>query len=177
MKSKLVKLLAIFMAIFTFSSCEEVEELTGDIDITIGKDTFHLPAATFYSNNSFTIVTGTNVKQSVVLKIKDASIGKKTLGLGKTALSAVGNLNEITSTDNTLVYVPLSGIEKDGMTALYGTITITKKTSTSIEGTFEGGGVKTSVIDEMGDISITELGELITEFSGEFSAVGMTSKQ
>ena len=54
---------------------------------------------------------------------------------------------------------------------------ILKKTSTSIEGTFEGGGVKTSVIDEMGDISITELGELITEFSGEFSAVGMTSKR
>lgn len=176
MKSKLVKLLAIFMAIFTFSSCEEVDELTGDIDITIGKETFHIPAATFYSNDSFTIITGTNLKQSVAIKVKDAAVGKKTLGLGKTALSAVGNLGDIASVDNTLVYVPSSGIEKDGMTALYGTITITKKTAASIEGTFEGGGIKTSIIDEMQDVSITELDELITEFSGEFSAIGLTTK-
>ncbi len=177
MRNKLVKLLAIFMAIFAFSSCEEAKELTGDIDITIAGSTYHIPVATFYSNGANTYITGTNIKQSVALKVKDIAVGKKNLGLGKDALSALGNLSDITSMDNTLVYIPTSGIEKDGMTALYGTITFTKVTDNIIEGTFEGGGVKTSVIDEMGNVSITEIGDLITEFSGEFKAVGITTEK
>jgi hypothetical protein len=88
----------------------------------------------------------------------------------------VGNLSDIASMENTLIYVPTSGIEKDGMTALYGTITFSKVTNNVIEGTFEGGGIKTSIIDEMGDVSITEIEELITEFSGEFTAIGVTTK-
>ena len=177
MKNKLVKLLAIFIAIFAFSSCEEAEELTGNIDITIDGSTYHLPVATFYSNGANTYITGTNVKQSVALKVKDVAVGKKTLGLGKTALGAVGNIDEITSMDNTLIYIPVSGIEKDGMTALYGTITFSKVTNNVIEGTFEGGGVKTSVIDEMGNVSLSEVEYLITEFSGEFKAVGVTKEK
>lgn len=176
MKNKLLSLLAIFIAVFTFSSCEDVEELAGSVDITIDKETYHLPAAVFYSNGDNTFITGSNIKQSVAFKIKDAKVGKKTLGLGKTILGAVGNLSDIASMDNTLIYVPTSGIEKDGMTALYGTITLSKVTNNVIEGTFEGGGVKTSIIDEMGDVSITEIEELITEFSGEFTAIGVTTK-
>ncbi len=177
MKNKLMKLLAIFIAIFAFSSCEEVKELTGSIDITIDESTYHIPVATFYSNGKTTHITGTNVMQSVVLKVKDVAVGKKNLGLGKDALSAIGNLNEITSMDNTLIYIPSSGIDKDGMTALYGTITFTKVTDNIIEGTFEGGGVKTSVIDEMGDVSLTEISDLITDFSGKFEAVGITNEK
>ena len=87
------------------------------------------------------------------------------------------NIDEITSMDNTLIYIPVSGIEKDGMTALYGTITFSKVTDNVIEGTFEGGGVKTSVIDEMGNVSLSEVENLITEFSGEFKAVGVTKEK
>jgi hypothetical protein len=176
MRNKLLSLLAIFIAVFTFSSCEDVEELAGSVDITIDKETYHLPAAVFYSNGDNTFITGSNIKQSVALKIKDVNVGKKTIGLGKTILSAVGNLSDIASMENTLIYVPTSGIEKDGMTALYGTITFSKVTNNVIEGTFEGGGIKTSIIDEMGDVSITEIEELITEFSGEFTAIGVTTK-
>ena len=177
MKKNLLKLLALFVAIFTFSSCEEaVENLAGEMDITIGESTYHIPAAVFYSNGSNTFITGTNVKQSVALKIKDVAVGKKTLGLGQTILSAVGNLTDISSMENTLVYIPTSGIEKDGLTAVYGTITLTKATSTCIEGTFEGGGIKTSVLEELGNIeSLLEVEELIEEFSGTFKAYGVTN--
>ncbi len=138
MKKNLLKLLALFVAIFTFSSCEEaVENLAGEMDITIGESTYHIPAAVFYSNGSNTFITGTNVKQSVAITVKDIAVGKKTLGLGDDILTAIGNLDNISSMENTIVYIPTSGIEKDGMTALYGNITITKVTSTLIEGTFE----------------------------------------
>jgi hypothetical protein len=177
MKNNLLKLLALFMAIFTFSACENVEDLAGEMDITIGKETFHIPAALFYSNENNTFITATNVKQSVAIKVKDAAIGKKTLGLGKNVLEAVGNIDNFSSMENTLVYIPTSGIEEDGMTALYGTITLTKVTSTWVEGTFEGGGVKTSLLNDISGLSsILDAPELIEEFSGEFKAYGLTTK-
>ncbi|MBO7277151.1 MAG: hypothetical protein J6U84_04225 [Bacteroidales bacterium] len=177
MKKSLVKLFALFMAIFTLSSCEDMEQLAGEMDITIGKSTYHIPTAVFYSNGNNTFITGTNIKQSVALKVKDIAVGKKTLGLGNNVLSAIGNLDNISSMENTLVYIPSSGIEKDGMTALYGTITITKVTSTLIEGTFEGGGVKTSLLDDLSSLeSLLDAGDVIEEFSGTFKAYGVTNE-
>jgi hypothetical protein len=177
MKKSLVKLFALFMAIFTLSSCEDMEQLAGEMDITIDKSTYHIPTAVFYSNGNNTFITGTNIKQSVALKVKDIAVGKKTLGLGNNVLSAIGNLDNISSMENTLVYIPSSGIEKDGMTALYGTITITKVTSTLIEGTFEGGGVKTSLLDDLSSLgSLLDAGDVIEEFSGTFKAYGVTNE-
>lgn len=178
MKKSLLKLFALFMAIFTFSACEEVpESLAGEMDITISESTYHIPAAVFYSNGNNTFITGTNVKQSVALKIKDVAVGKKTLGLGDNLLSAIGNLDNISSMENTIVYIPSSGIEKDGLTALYGKITLTKVTSSCIEGTFVGGGVKTSLLDDLSGLeSLLDAGDVVEEFSGTFKAYGVTTK-
>ena len=175
MKKTLVKLLALFVAIFTFSSCEDMEQLAGEMDITIGQSTYHIPTAVFYSDGDDTFITGTNIKQSVAITVKDIAVGKKTLGLGDDILTAIGNLDNISAMENTIVYIPTSGIEKDGMTALYGKITITKVTSTLVEGTFEGGGVKTSLLDDLSELeSLLDAGDVIEEFSGDFKAYGVT---
>lgn len=69
MRNKLLSLLAIFIAVFTFSSCEDVEELAGSVDITIDKETYHLPAAVFYSNGDNTFITGFMFKESLGISV------------------------------------------------------------------------------------------------------------
>lgn len=171
MKNCLLKLLAVFMALFTFSSCEP-EDLVGNIDITIDGSTYHIPVAVFYAEGNDTYIAGTNIKQSVTFKLEDVEVGKKTLGLGKTLYSAATNLDKIDDMKNTLVYIPTSGITEDGMTAMYGTITITKATKSIVEGTFEGGGVKTSVLQSLSNLDYDNFEDNVVKFSGSFSAVG-----
>lgn len=172
MKKGLVKILALFIAVFALWGCEDTNGLTGEMDVTVGQDTFHLPVAVFYSDGATTYIAGTNINQSVTLTIKDIAIGKKTLGLSDNLLGTLSNLSNISNVDNSLIYIPISGIEEDGMTALYGEITITKVEDNSIEGNFEGGGIKTSILQSINDLSVDELQNAIVEFSGEFSAVG-----
>ncbi len=43
--------------------------------------------------------------------------------------------------------------------------------------TFEGGGVKTSLLDDLSELeSLLDAGDVIEEFSGEFKAYGVTKK-
>lgn len=89
---------------FAFWSCEEVEELVGSIDMTLGDKQIAIPAAVFANIDGTTTVAGTNVQESIAISFKGSATGSYTLGLGKTMLEALGNVTNITDMENTLVY-------------------------------------------------------------------------
>lgn len=160
---------------FAFWSCEEVEELVGSIDMTLGDKQIAIPAAVFANIDGTTTVAGTNVQESIAISFKGSATGSYTLGLGKTMFEALRNVTNITDMENTLVYVPSSGIKDDGMTAIYGELTITKYSANKVEGEFTGYGLKTSVLN--GDFDLSNLQDQLQEFSGHFEAVGGTIPQ
>lgn len=160
---------------FAFWSCEEVEELVGSIDMTLGDKQIAIPAAVFANIDGTTTVAGTNVQESIAISFEGSATGSYTLGLGKTMFEALRNVTNITDMENTLVYVPSSGIKDDGMTAIYGELTITKYSANKVEGEFTGYGLKTSVLN--GDFDLSNLQDQLQEFSGHFEAVGGTIPQ
>lgn len=160
---------------FAFWSCEEVEELVGSIDMTLGDKQIAIPAAVFANIDGTTTVAGTNVQESIAISFKGSATGSYTLGLGKTMFEALRNVTNITDMENTLVYVPSSGIKDDGMTAICGELTITKYSANKVEGEFTGYGLKTSVLN--GDFDLSNLQDQLQEFSGHFEAVGGTIPQ
>ena len=156
---------------FAFWSCEDTEELIGAIDITIGSETYNIPNAFFTEVSGSTAIAGSNIKESVAVAFKGSSEKTYTLGLGKDALSAAANIMNIGSMENTLVYIPSSGVKDDGITAVYGTLKITKYTDTKVEGEFSGYGVKSSIITS-GNVDWSNLQSNLQEISGTFTAVG-----
>lgn len=168
---KIMRFLVCLLAPVMFFGCEEVQDMVGEMNITIAEEQVKIPDALFTQIEGVTTIVGTNVKESVAIAFTGDSVGTYTLGLGTDLLSAAGNITNISSMENTLVYIPTSGIREDGMTTLCGTLEITKYTSQKVEGTFSGYGIKTSILSE-GDLSWDALQESIKEISGSFKAVG-----
>lgn len=168
---KIMRFLVCLLAPVMFFGCEEVQDMVGEMNITIAEEQVKIPDALFTQIEGVTTIMGTNVKESVAIAFTGDSVGTYTLGLGTDLLSAAGNITNISSMENTLVYIPTSGIREDGMTTLCGTLEITKYTSQKVEGTFSGYGIKTSILSE-GDLSWDALQESIKEISGSFKAVG-----
>lgn len=168
---KFVLALACLIAPFVFSSCEDSGDLLGAIDMTIGSESVSIPNAVFTEVSGTTRVVGTNVKQTVTISFKGTGEKTYTLGLGKDLLSAAGNIGNITNMENTLLYVPSSGITEDGLTAICGTLTVTKYTNTGVEGTFKGKGLKTRLITS-GNIDFSSLEGALQDFEGTFTAIG-----
>ncbi len=139
--------------------------------MTIGSEKVSIPDAVFTEVSGTTRVVGTNVKQTVTISFKGSSEKTYTLGLGKDLLSAIANVGNITNMENTLLYVPSSGITKDGLTAIYGTLTITKYTNTRVEGKFEGYGLKSELITS-GNFNLSDLQGSLQKFEGTFTAIG-----
>lgn len=156
---------------FAFWSCEDTEELIGAIDIKIEDESHDIPNAFFTELSGVTTIAGTNIKESVAVAFKGSSEKTYTLGLGKDALSAAANIMNIGSMENTLVYIPSSGVKDDGITAVCGTLKITEYTSTKVEGEFSGYGVKSSIITS-GNVDWSNLQSNLQEISGTFTAVG-----
>ncbi len=156
---------------FAFWSCEDAEELIGAIDISIEEESHNIPNALFTELSGVTTIAGSNIKESVAIAFKGSKEGSYTLGLGKDALAAAANILNITSMENTLVYVPSSGAKEDGVTAVCGTLKITKYSDNKVEGEFSGYGVKTSLITS-GDIDWSDLQSNLQQISGTFTAVG-----
>ena len=168
---KIMRFLVCLLAPVMFFGCEEVQDMVGEMNITIAEEQVKIPDALFTQIEGVTTIVGTNVKESVAIAFKGDGVGTYTLGLGTDLLSAAANLSNISSMENTLVYIPSSGISEDGMTTLCGTLEITKYTSQKVEGTFTGYGIKTSIVSE-GNLSWDALQESIKEISGSFKAVG-----
>ena len=168
---KIMRFLVCLLAPVMFFGCEELQDMVGEMNITIGEEQVKIPDALFTQIEGITTIVGTNVQESVVIAFTGDSVGTYTLGLGTDLLSAAGNITNISSMENTLVYIPTSGIREEGMTTLCGTLEITKYTSQKVEGTFSGYGIKTSILSE-GDLSWDALQESIKEISGSFKAVG-----
>ena len=168
---KIMRFLVCLLAPVMFFGCEELQDIVGEMNITIGEEQVKIPDALFTQIEGITTIVGTNVQESVAIAFTGDSVGTYTLGLGTDLLSAAGNITNISSMENTLVYIPTSGIREEGMTTLCGTLEITKYTSQKVEGTFSGYGIKTSILSE-GDLSWDALQESIKEISGSFKAVG-----
>ncbi len=163
--------LACFVMPFMFFSCEDLEGLVGEIDLTIGEETIHIPDAVFTELEGFTTIAGSNLKENAAIVFKGDSKGSYTMGLGEDLLSAAANVSNITNMENTLVYVPSSGIEEDGLTLICGKLEITSYTKTKVKGTFSGYGLKTSILSE-GELNFSNLQSNFKEISGSFEAVG-----
>ncbi|MBO5963527.1 MAG: hypothetical protein J6P97_03500 [Bacteroidales bacterium] len=163
--------LACLVMPFMFFSCEELEGLVGEMDLTINDETIHIPDAVFTELEGFTTIAGSNLKENVAIVFKGDSKGSYTLGLGKDLLSAAANVSNITNMENTLVYVPSSGIEEDGLTLVCGTLEITSYTKNKVKGTFSGYGLKTSILSE-GELNFSSLQNNFEKVSGSFEAVG-----
>ncbi len=168
---KFIMVLACAIAPFMFSSCEEAEGLVGSMTITVGEQTYNIPDALFYGDTKATYVAGSNFSESIGIRFEGFWPGTYTLGLGENILSAAGNISEITNMKNTLIYIPSSGIETDGLTAVCGTLNITEYATNSLKGEFRGYALRSELISS-GDIDWSSIENNLQEFSGSFEAVG-----
>lgn len=69
---------ALFVAV-SFSGCEDkeqIEELTGSLDIVVDGKEYHLPTAVFIAKDGKTTITSTNISHSVMITFKGESQGK-----------------------------------------------------------------------------------------------------
>lgn len=168
---RIMKFLVCLIAPFMFFGCEELEDMVGEINMTIGEETVKIPDALFTQIEGVTTIAGTNIQESVAIVFTGDSVGTYTLGLGDDLLSAAGNITNIADIENSLVYIPTSGIKEDGVTMICGKLEITKYNNQNIEGTFTGYGLKTSILQE-GNIDFSSIQESIKEINGDFRAIG-----
>ncbi len=160
---------------FVFSSCEETEELLGSMTVTIGEATYKIPDALFYGDNGNTYVASSNLKENVAIMFKGNSVGTYKLGLGEDLIEAAVNIGSISEMENTFVYTPTTGIVEEGVTAICGTLEITSYNTSKLIGTFEGYGLRTSLLSS-GNIDWSNLEGNFVKINGTFEAVGRNTK-
>ncbi|HIW86944.1 MAG TPA: hypothetical protein IAC47_01530 [Candidatus Onthomorpha intestinigallinarum] len=170
------KLMLVFAALFvavSFSGCEDkeqIEELTGSLDIVVDGKEYHLPTAVFIAKDGKTTITSTNISHSVMITFKGESQGKYVLGLGDNLFSAIGNIGNILSMDNTVMYAPSGDLTKESTTSVYGELDISSYSSSKIKGSFSAHALKSELIG--GDIDLESLANSLVEISGSFTAIG-----
>lgn len=154
---------------FFFSACEDTEELTGKIDLTINGEVYSFPIATFVKSGDYTTVTSTNVSKSVSIVFKGKTNGNYTLGIGTNLLDAISNISEITDIydKNVVIYYP-TGQSDDAFVSLYGNLSISEYSADKIIGTFSGKGITKDKITS--GIDSTIIVSNYKDFSGTFTA-------
>ena len=152
-----------------FSACEETEEITGNIELTINGQVHSFPIATFVKTGDYTTITSTNISNTVSVIFKGKTKGNYTLGIGKDLIDALLNINQITNvTDkNVVVYYP-TGESENAFIALMGNLTISEYSADKIVGAFSGKGITKDKITA--GIDSTFIVSNYEDFAGTFVA-------
>lgn len=165
------KIILFFMLLtpFFFSACENVEDVTGKIDLTINGEKFSFPMATFAKSGDYTTITSTDVSNTVSIIFKGKTTGNYTLGIGTDLLDAILHIDSINNLNNknVVIYYP-TGQSDDAFVSLYGNLTISEYTSDKITGTFSGKGLSKDVILSGNVDSIVRAN--CKDYSGTFTA-------
>lgn len=173
---KLLSSLA-FIALFSlaFISCDDntIDNLTGNMDITVDGENKSIPAAYFQFKGNQTIITA----GSISITIKGKAAGDYTLGLGKTAAGLTSEilsegLSTITSGSH-LAYTHSLNIE----TSIYGTLTITEVSDKKITGSFSTTVTEISNLFDLDFNTILSIlkGTESSTITGSFTAVSYTN--
>lgn len=172
------KIILFFMLLtpFFFSACEDVEEVTGKMDLTINGENFSFPMSTFVKSGDYTTITSTDDgSKSISIIFKGKTTGNYTLGLGKNLIDVLdtifhmNNPNDIYNIydKNVVIYYP-TGNSDEAFVSLFGTLTISEYSSDKITGTFSGKGLTKDKITTSIDSTII-VGNY-KDFSGTFTA-------
>ncbi len=166
------KIILFFMLLtpFFFSACENVEDVTGKVDLTINGENFSFPMATFVKSGDYTTITSTDVSNTVSIVFKGKTKGNYTLGIGTDLLDAILHIDSIDNIydKNVVIYYP-TGNADNAFVSLYGNLTISEYTSDKITGTFSGKGLTKDIITS-GNVDSTIIVGNYKDFSGTFTA-------
>lgn len=156
---------------FFFSACQDVEEVTGKMDLTINGEAHSFPMATFVRVGDYTTITSTNVSNSVTIAFKGNSKGTYALGVGTDLLSAIAHVANISNAENALLYFPISN-SNDAFASLFGNLIISEYSSDKITGSFTGVGISKDLLE---GITGSQIDTIINgnnkSFAGTFTAV------
>jgi len=161
---------------FFFSACEDVEDITGKVDLTINGENFSFPMATFVKSGDYTTITSTDDgSKSISIIFKGKTTGNYTLGLGNNlidVLDTIAHMDPLTDIykiydKDVVIYYP-TGDSDEAFVSLFGTLTISEYTSDKITGTFSGKGLTKDKITSGIDTAI--ILSNYKDFSGTFTA-------
>lgn len=163
-----------FAVSLAFFACSNDEDLTGSADLTIGRETYHMPVATYTSADGKTIVVGTNVSQTVNVDFKGVEVRKYVIGYGDNFKSLTDNypFAEDFSPEANVSFVSTVNGRKE-MTIVSGLLTITEYNSDSIVAVFSGQGLDKATAASLiaGTSEPAAVEQQVEEVSGCFVAV------
>ena len=139
------KILFTFMTLvlsLAFFACSDEKDLTGSADLTIGKETYHMPVASYTSADGKTVIVGTNVSQTVNVDFKGTEVRKYVIGYGDNfkALTSNHPFAEDFSPEANVSFVSTVNERKE-VTVVCGVLTVTEYNSDSIVAVFSGEGL------------------------------------
>lgn len=155
-------------------SCSEDRDFTGSADLTIDKTTYHMPVANFVFANGATDIVGTNVSQTLTVKVKGNSVKQYTIGYGDDfeSMSAAYPFGDDFATQADLEFVSTIDAREE-FVAVCGVLTMSEYGADSIAATFTGKMLpKDNAISLMnGDLTPEAIQSSLRTFSGQFVAV------
>lgn len=182
-----MKRLFLFASLFLFTttsmffSCEETQDIIGNMDITIDGKEAKIPSAYFQFTGETTTITAVGVGHNVSIHFRGKTPGTYTLGFGQDATSAVREAiaKGFENPENILIYKPVLNLETgDIMTSMFGTIKITESSSSSLKGSFEATVADFDKLRNLNLAGIIDIlnGESSSRIKGTFNAVSITNK-
>lgn len=155
-------------------SCSEDRDFTGSADLTIDKTTYHMPIANFVFADGVTDVLGTNVSQTLSVKVKGNEVKQYTIGYGKDfeEMSAAHPFGEGFATQVDLEFVSTIDAREE-FVAVCGVLTMSEYGEDSIAATFTGKMLRKDHALSLigGNLTPEAVQNSLRTFSGQFVAV------
>jgi hypothetical protein len=183
---KRIMFLLVTLTPLFFCSCSS-DNVEGALDNTVGSMNLKIngvshsaSTAWFYTKDSSTYITtasgiswekmavkGISANTIVIKVYGTVSAGTYVLGLGKDVTAALANISEATSilSKNCLLYYPSANTD-EAFCSIYGILTISSASSTTLKGSLSGAGITYGSIGNLSSLLTSGL----ESFSGSFTA-------
>lgn len=163
-----------------FFACSDEKDLTGSADLSIGKETYHMPIATYTADDNKTAIVGTNVSQTVNVDFKGTQVRKYTIGYGDNFKSLTDNypFAEDFSPEANISFLSTVN-ERIEVTLLCGVLTVTEYNADSIVAVFSGEGTDKATANSLitGNSNPEAVEQQMKKISGRLTAVPQKKEQ